>query len=176
MKKRIFCLMLMLLVALSMVACSSDSKQDQGKSSRPEISSANNALVGRWSSLSDVGHMIENSFGVKNDAFYITVEYCFKSDDTFTFEVTNVDEEELRNLVTEDSTTGNAKQIDGTVEIIAEALYFQTDRGTYEIDGDKLILHAKQGTMEFDLQVIDDENIVMTRDEKSAELTKVGNP
>ena len=89
---------------------------------------------------------------------------------------TNVDEEELRNLVTEDSKTGNAKQIDGTVEIIAEALYFQTDRGTYEIDGDKLILHAKQGTMEFDLQVIDDENIVMTRNEKSAELTKVGNP
>jgi len=178
-KKFLATFLFVVLLSVSLIACSSNSEQSFNKDYETEVTAApssNNFLVGRWSSLSDVGHTIEKSLGYENVEFYITVEYCFNEDNTFTFKVTDVDEDELRRIVTANRENSPLETINAGVEAIKDALYFQTDKGTYEVDGDKFILNAKLNTLEFDLKVIDTENIVLTRNQKSAELTKIGNP
>ena len=179
MKKILVCFLLVMLISILFAACSSNSEQsfnNDYETEETDAPSSNNFLVGRWSSLSDVGHTIENTFGYENVEFYVTVEYCFNEDNTFTFEVTDVDEDELRRIVTANRDNSSVETINAGVEAIKDALYFQTDKGTYEVDGDKFILKAKLNTVEFDLKVIDSENIVLTHNQKSAELTKIGNP
>ena len=179
MKKILSVLLLVVLLLTCFVACSSNDEKNFYNDSLTESTNAPSStdfLVGRWSSLSEVGHTIENSFGYENVEFYITVEYCFNKDNTFTFKVTDVDEDKLRQIVMANRENSPIETINAGVESIKNALYFQTDKGTYEFDGDKFILNTKLNTLTFNLEVIDDENIVLTHNQKSSELTKIGTP
>lgn len=166
-----------ILVVISLLVpfagCSSDVDEARSTVQTPPNS---NLLVGRWSSLEDVGHKIENTFGYENIEFYITTEYCFNEDHTFTFKVTDVDEEALTSIFMANQGNSPIETVNARIQDTKEILYLQTDHGTYEINGDKLILNAKLQTFEIDLKIINNKTISLTRGQISFDLNWIGNP
>ena len=137
-----------------------------------QTSSNSNLLVGRWSTLQEVGH----AFGYEDIEFYITVEYCFNKDHTFTFKVTDVDEEALTSIYMANQGKDSIETVNERIQDTKEILYLQTDHGTYEITGDRLILNAKLQMLEFDLKILSKKTVVLTREQMSYELNRIGNP
>lgn len=172
----IFCF---ILIIFSLTGCSKTKYQpfstetNFGLTDQETPDIASNPLLGVWNADTNVGHLIENTYGYENVDFYVTIELCFKADNTFTFKIINVNEDELINIFTENGSQYPQERMEAT----RNALYIQTDSSHYDIQGNTLIIDGKyENNMEISMEIKSSTSITLRRDGTVIDMTLVGTP